>query len=66
MVENGWVIQRDDGAFFRGVVRDIKVFNKSIRNAFIYCNENLAKEEIYYSDLHSCKVLKVEIKVVQE
>lgn len=62
----GWVIQRKDGKFFKGVSINKKIFINSIRSAFIYCCENLAKEEIYCSDLNDCKVVKIEIKVVAD
>lgn len=65
-ITEGWVIQRNDKAFFKGTRGIINIFNKSIREAFIYCSENLAKEEIYCSGLNDCKVLKVEIKVVAD
>ena len=64
MIEYAWVIQRDDGSYFKGVFNNNKLFFSSIKNAFFYSNENLAKEEIYFCDLHNCKVIKVEIKVV--
>ena len=61
-ITEGWVIQRADGKFYKGVSINGNVFINSIRQAFIYCYDHLAKEEIEFSKLENCKVVKVEIK----
>lgn len=64
-IEYAWVIQRDDGKFFKGLsINGGFVFINSVRQAFMYCCDYLAKEEIEFSKLDNCKVVKVEIKVV--
>lgn len=58
-VIEGWVIQRSDGKFYKGVSINGNVFINSIRRAFIYCCDYLAKEEIEFSKLENCKVVKI-------
>lgn len=63
----GWVIQRDDGKFFKGLsINGGFVFINSVRQAFMYCCDYLAKEEIKFNKLENCKVVKVEIRVVAD
>lgn len=72
MVENAWVIQRDDGMFYCGFdfgkycyVKEhfTKSLEKAILKKCVYSEKN-AYYEIKQMALKNCKPVKVEIKVV--
>ena len=69
MVENAWVIQRDDAKFYvtsRGGKRKRNIFDSHLISAWKEDCKSEAEEIIKIFNLQNCKVIKIKIEVVEE
>ena len=64
--ETAWVIQRDDGYFLKDCPRKFAEFTAYIGYSEFCMLERSAEDYIKRFELQNCKLVKVEIKVVEE
>ena len=65
-VEFGWVIRRDDGQYLVGGCLITPLWSDTVRNSELFAYKNPAIVLMRHLNLKDCKVVKIQMKVVEE
>lgn len=65
MVENAWVIQRDDGMYLVGGCLIEPMWSNSVRSCELFEHKEPAIVLIQHLNLKNCEPVKVEIRVIK-
>lgn len=65
-VEYAWVIRRDDGQYLVGGCWITPLWSDTVRNSELFAYKSPAIVLMRHLNLKDCKVVKIEMKVVEE